>query len=481
MKRILALCLSLLLLYGCTTVQTPKQQPQQPKETQQNEEQTEEQTSEKTQQETREETTEETVSSVDEEKPSEQPEAEEAPLTWVTDLPKVSFVPDWTVESSSEEFLLELSDPKYQGRVTGSAGNRAAADYIEEQFIRLGLQQLPDLESYRQSFYSPVFEVAPGEAWVVSSDGTQTSLTLGKDWVFRASYEAVDLTLPLSENFSDCEEGRAFLDVNAMGAIYPHQYIHVISGDVEKGISYFNPKDYASRIMVTEEVYAKLKQDGAKLRLKLPAAAQRGEADNVAGFFPGENRTKAVVLGAHFDGVGQCGSVMPGAYDNASGVATLIQTAAWLSKADRLPCDVIVVAFNAEEIGLNGSRSFANLLADQYEQILMINIDCVGWKGEPSAVFGAMENSNLRNELAGGLGIPFKNEVYAGDQFSFQQRGIPAVTISQGDWNKKECIHSTRDTAENLDPKQMDALAKDLSAWVIERGSDAQERYPVFW
>lgn len=474
MKRILALCLSLLLLSGCTAVQTPKQQPE---ETQQNEEQTEEQTSEKTQQET----SEETVSSEDEEKPSEQLEAEEAPLTWVTDLPKVSFVPDWTVESSSEEFFLELSDPKYQGRVTGSAGNRAAADYIEEQFVRLGLQQLPDLESYRQSFYSPVFEVVPGEAWVVSADGTQTPLTQGKDWVFRASYEAVDLTLPMSENISDCEAGRAFLDAKVTQQNTPRQYIDVISGDVEKGIAYFNPKDYASRIMVTEEVYAKLKQYGTKLRLKLPAVAKRGEADNVVGFFPGEDSTKAVVLGAHFDGVGQCGSVMPGAYDNASGVATLIQTAAWLSKADSLPCDVIVVAFNTEEIDLNGSRSFANLLADQYEQILMINIDCVGWKGEPSAVFGAMENSNLRNELAGGLGIPFKNEVYAGDQFSFQQRGIPAVTISQGDWNKKECVHSTYDIEENLDPKQMDELAKDLSAWVIERGSDAQERYPVFW
>lgn len=473
MKRILVLCLSLLLLSRCMAAQPPKQLSQQLKETQQNEEQA----SEKMQQET----LEETVPSEDKEKQSDQPMAEEAPLTWVTDLPKVSFVPDWTVESSSEEFLLELSDPKYQGRVAGSAGNRAAADYIEEQFVRLGLQQLPELESYRQSFYSSVFEVMPGEAWIMSADGTQTPLALGKDWVFRASYEAVDLTLPLSENISDCEAGRAFLDANVTQQDTPRQHIDVISGDIAKGIAYFNPKDYASRIMVTEEVYAKLKQDGTKLRLKLPAAAQRGEADNVVGFFLGEDSTKAVVLGAHFDGVGQCGSVMPGAYDNASGVATLIQTVAWLSKADSLPCNVIVAAFNAEEIGFNGSRSFVNALADQYEQILMINIDCVGWKGEPSAVFGAMENSNLRNELAGGLGIPFKNEVYTGDQISFQERGIPAVTISQGDWNKKECLHTTRDTTENLDTEQMDELAKDLSAWVIERGSDAQERYPIFW
>ena len=460
MKRTLALCLSLLLLSGCAAAQTPKQQSP-PDTAQQQTAPAKEESSEQTQ--------------------PDEPAAEEPSLTWVTDLPKVSFVPDWTVETSSETFLLELSDPKYQGRVVGSEGNRAAADYIEEQLVQLGLQPLPNLQGYRHPFYSPVFEVKEGEAAIVSADGTQTALVLGQDWVFRASYEAVDLTLPLSEETADCEAGRAFLDANVTDQDSPRQYIDLICGDVADGMPYFNPKDSASRILVTEQIYTKLKQDGAKLHLKLPAAAQWGLADNVAGLLPGEEHTKAVVLGAHFDGVGQCGSVMPGAYDNASGVATLLQIASWLAGADALPCDVIITTFNAEEIGMNGSQAFSKLLADQYEQMIMINLDSLGCKGAPLTVFGGPEQATLRNELAAGLSLPFLSEVYPGDQVSFQQNGVPAVTISQDSWDTAAPIHTTRDTAENLDPQALDALAKNLSAWVIESGSDVQQRYPVYW
>ena len=118
MKRTLALCLSLLLLSGCAAAQTPKQQSP-PDTAQQQTAPAKGESSEQTQ--------------------PDEPAAEEPSLTWVTDLPKVSFVPDWTVETSSETFLLEMSDPKYQGRVVGSEGNRAAADYIEEQLVQLGL------------------------------------------------------------------------------------------------------------------------------------------------------------------------------------------------------------------------------------------------------------------------------------------------------------------------------------------------------
>ena len=53
---------------------------------------------------------------------------------WAENVPPVTFTMDWSVDSSAEEVLLELIDPKYQGRVTGSQGNRLAADWIETQF-----------------------------------------------------------------------------------------------------------------------------------------------------------------------------------------------------------------------------------------------------------------------------------------------------------------------------------------------------------
>ena len=130
---------------------------------------------------------------------------------------------------------------------------------------------------------------------------------------------------------------------------------------------------------------------------------------------------------------------------------------------------------------MNGSQAFSKLLADQYEQMIMINLDSLGCKGAPLTVFGGPEQATLRNELAAGLSLPFLSEVYPGDQVSFQQNGVPAVTISQDSWDTAAPIHTTRDTAENLDPQALDVLAKDLSAWVIESGSDVQQRYPVYW
>lgn len=464
MKRTLALCLSLLLLSECAAAQTLKQQSP-PDTAQQQTAPAKEESTEQTQ--------------------PDEPAAEEPSLTWVTDLPKVSFVPDWTVETSSETFLLELSDPKYQGRVVGSEGNRAAADYIEEQLVQFGLQPLPNLQGYRHSFYSPVFEVKEGEAAIISADGTQTALVLGQDWVFRASYEAVDLTLPLSEEIADCEAGRAFWDANVTKQDSHRQYIDLICGDVADGMPYFNPKDSASRILVTEQVYTKLKQDGAKLHLKLPAAAQWGLADNVAGLLPGEDHTKAVVLGAHFDGVGQCGSVMPGAYDNASGVATLLQTASWLAGSDALPCDVIFAAFNTEDNRENGSTALANELEGRYEQLRMLNLKCLGWQGHPLTVYGTSANANLRNSLAGGLGLQYADRDLGADEKAFYGEKMSAVVLFQdaclNDPAANVVLNSTRDTAENLDFALLDTTAQQLAAWVIERGDEPLNSYVVYW
>ena len=130
---------------------------------------------------------------------------------------------------------------------------------------------------------------------------------------------------------------------------------------------------------------------------------------------------------------------------------------------------------------MNGSQAFSKLLADQYEQMIMINLDSLGCKGAPLTVFGGPEQATLRNALAAGLSLPFLSEVYPGDQVSFQQNGVPAVTISQDSWDTAAPIHTTRDTAENLDFALLDTNAQQLAAWVIERGDEPLNSYVVYW
>ncbi|HPJ55324.1 MAG TPA: M28 family peptidase [Bacteroidales bacterium] len=101
----------------------------------------------------------------------------------------------------------------------------------------------------------------------------------------------------------------------------------------------------------------------------------------------------SVMLGAHYDHLGTGGpgsgslkpdtlAIHPGADDNASGVAAVMETARLLAgraRRDKLGKDIIFAAFGAEEKGTLGSAKLADTLA-QLEMLpsLMINLDMVG-------------------------------------------------------------------------------------------------------
>lgn len=406
---------------------------------------------------------------------------------WAEGFPLTREKLPWTVDTSSADYLLELCAPKYEGRSAGSAGNRATADWIEEQFVEMGLQQYPAFSSYRQSFSSDVFEMLPGYAAIISADGTETELELGTEWTYTPSYEEIDLTLPLSENMEDCEAGKAFLDATVTKQNSPWRVISVVSSDLTTNTGHFSRDGYnnASRIKVLPEVYGKFKEEATKLHIKLPLAAKKGKADNVIAYLPGENSERAVVLCAHFDGSGESGRLMPSAYDNASGVATLLQTASWLCNADSLPCDVIIAALNSEEIGLVGSEAFSSQIKNRYQQILTVNIDCVGWKDEPHVIYAENSQSVLRNNLAAALDLQYIGVDYSSDHMSFRESNMKSVMISQqanfSGGVADRIAHSYRDTMDNLDTDSMDELAKQLSIWVLERGDMAVSSYVLYW
>lgn len=87
---------------------------------------------------------------------------------------------------------------------------------------------------------------------------------------------------------------------------------------------------------------------------------------------------KYIVLGAHYDSTNADGG-SHGAIDNGAGVAVLLSLAKYLSGIDTLKDGVMMVAFGAEEIGLQGAKYFVNSLtqseSDSY--IGMINMDTI--------------------------------------------------------------------------------------------------------
>lgn len=85
------------------------------------------------------------------------------------------------------------------------------------------------------------------------------------------------------------------------------------------------------------------------------------------------------ILGAHYDNVG--GAVAPGADDNASGSAAVIEAVRVFSNYS-FPFTIVFALWDEEEQGLLGSNAYASLAASNNDTILgYINMDMLGWDG----------------------------------------------------------------------------------------------------
>jgi len=109
---------------------------------------------------------------------------------------------------------------------------------------------------------------------------------------------------------------------------------------------------------------------------------------NVGGYLPGET-DEYVIVGAHYDhlGLGEqfslapslAGTVHPGADDNASGTAGVLELAHWFSEGPKHRRGILFLAFAGEELGLLGSSNYANHPDLPLNKcVAMINMDMIG-------------------------------------------------------------------------------------------------------
>lgn len=158
-------------------------------------------------------------------------------------------------------------------------------------------------------------------------------------------------------------------------------------------------------------------------------------------------------LGGHYDTV----TVSPGANDNASGTAVVLEVA----RVNPIP-GLCVVLFGAEELGLFGSQSYvAEHLAGTGR--FMLNVDMAGRSDDPvvvgdgdltDAVLDGIEAAGVDSALRAGRFPPGASS----DHVSFESVGVPAVTFNAGD---DDAIHTADDTVERIQP---DALAMFIGA-----------------
>jgi len=199
---------------------------------------------------------------------------------------------------------------------------------------------------------------------------------------------------------------------------------------------------------------------------------------NVVGILPGTDAERAgqsLVIGAHYDhlGLGEHGAhagdqgrIHPGADDNASGVAVMLELARVLADKPQ-PRTIVFVAFTGEENTRLGSRHYvkhSNFALDK--TIAMINLDTVGRLGErPLTVFGsgtAREWVHIFRGAGYVTGVPIQavaDDIGSSDQTSFIEAGVPAVQLFSG---VHEDYHRPGDTADKIDPTSLVKTAKVL-------------------
>ncbi len=239
----------------------------------------------------------------------------------------------------------------------------------------------------------------------------------------------------------------------------------------------------------------------------LPAAAGQAPltSRNVLGWIPGSGtglEDQVIVLGAHLDHLGITpDGLHPGADDNASGAAVLLEIAARLqSNASALRRPVLVVFFGSEELDLLGSTRFLSEgPLDPQRLAAMVNIDMIGRPladQEALAPLKRLFKIDSRNSIGvmGASSRPFFAEIVdaacaeaklepfgtknlpllsslienlarnRGDHAPFERAGIPAIFFGSGE---SDDYHRPTDTVLKLEPELMARRARAIYGAVL--------------
>jgi len=318
-----------------------------------------------------------------------------------------------------------LASEAFHGRGYAARGQQLAADYLLREFQRFGLQPLSD--NYLQPF---ALEVNSFDSVLLLINGQ--TLVPGTDY--------------LVHPHSGYGEAKG-LKAGKKTAIFDYQ-TPPLSGNPawELLLETGHPKLTWSVGRETWSLpYFQLSKAATPQKIKQLTYVVRGNfrehlAANVIGFLPGSQQPDSViVICAHYDHLGRMGSTLfPGANDNASGTALLLDLARHYSRPENEPAySLLFIAFGAEEAGLVGSTYYVNNpLLPLNRTTLVLNLDLMAGGSEGMMVVNAVQNPAAYQALdslsqAHSLltAIKQRDNAANSDHYPFSQKGVPAIFL----------------------------------------------------
>lgn len=229
----------------------------------------------------------------------------------------------------------------------------------------------------------------------------------------------------------------------------------------------------------------KLTEKGTR-SFRQPFTSRGKKMANVVGLLKGCDERledEVVVIGAHFDHLGvRRDALYPGADDNASGCAALLEVARAFTRGGPPARSVLFIGFDGEEIGLQGSKYFVKRpTVPKKDIVAMINLDMVGRGatgdvrvcGTPTSTLlkQHVESAAPRVDLK--LHYDFERQWrHSSDHGPFGDADIPFLYV--GVLNHPD-YHKPTDVADKLNPEKMERIAR-LVYLVARAVADGQDR-----
>lgn len=350
-----------------------------------------------------------------------------------------------------------LTAPSFQGRGYVRDGAPKAARYLRQRFHQLGLRPLG--QSFSQPF-TVTINTFPGQASVAVD---ATSLAPGQAFIADAASGFGHLRGPVyafdTLAFTNEEVRTRLLSTDLRTRVL------VLRQSAVSRLATLPPAvqqhltTAAARVTLVQKLTATLADHQLKqprvevLASAWPKAAQsvtlaldarlaaEFATENVVGYLPGRIQPDSFLLvTAHYDHLGTLGrrTYFPGANDNASGVAMLLELAAHYARPENRPAySLVFVAFGAEEAGLIGSRYFVEHPPVALARIrFLLNLDLLGTGSEGATVVnGRVFEAQYRqlqalNEAGHYLpALAARGRAANSDHYYFSERGVPAFFL----------------------------------------------------
>jgi len=410
------------------------------------------------------------------------PRARVAAVALLLGLPRAPHAQPSPDLARARRTIAALAAPGMHGRGYVQQGEHVAAAYLRTRLRQLGLTPLaPD---YTQPFTLDV-NTFPGELKLALLGSNQPALLPGRDFIAapESAPQAAAWSHPLVLDtllFTDTVAVRRLLhpaplagrvaDANLRLAPLPpgpqvasvvlrardEARLASLPAAVQQFVAQFPvrlvlaPKLTAS-LSATQAPGTRLEilasrwpaaSAGVSIRLAVDAQLMHAyQTQNLAAIVKGNAQPDSfLVVSAHYDHLGMMGSqtYFPGANDNASGVALLLELAAhYAQPANRPACSVVFLLFGAEEAGLVGSSYFVQHPLVPLDHIkFLLNLDLLGTGEEGATVVNgrvheaAFARLTALNEARHYLPrLTARGRAANSDHYPFSQAGVPAFFL----------------------------------------------------